>query len=127
MIKQFSLVALGGGIGSALRYLISLWIVKRFPCTFPLSAFIVNITGCFIVGFLMGLSINHSIHDNELRLLLVVGFCGGFTTFSAFSSESLQLFEAGNYWTLALYIAGSILLGILGVWGGNVLSKIITL
>ena len=123
MFKQFVLVALGGGMGSALRYMISLWILKRFPFTFLLSTFLVNITGCFIVGFLMGLLINHSIHSNELRLLLIVGFCGGFTTFSAFSSESLQLYEAGNYLMLTLYITASLLLGIIAVWGGNVLSN----
>jgi len=125
MIKQVVLVALGGSMGSVLRYLTSLWIVKRFPYTFPLGTFIVNITGCFIIGFLLGLSIFCNIPDNELKLLLIVGFCGGYTTFSALSSESLQLFEAGNYWTLTLYIAGSIVLGLTAVWGGNVLSKAI--
>jgi len=125
MIKQVALVALGGSMGSVLRYLTSLWIVKRFPYTFPLGTFIVNITGCFIIGFLLGLSIFRDIPDNELKLLLIVGFCGGYTTFSALSSESLQLLGAGNYWTLALYIAGSIVLGLIAVWGGNVLSKVI--
>jgi len=125
MIKQVALVALGGSVGSVLRYLTSLWIVKRFPFTFPLGTFIVNITGCFVMGFLLGLLICHNIQNSELKFLLIVGLCGGYTTFSAFSTESLQLFEAGNYWTLALYISGSILLGLIAVWGGNLLSKMI--
>lgn len=125
MIKQVALVALGGSVGSVLRYLTSLWVVKQFPFTFPLGTFIVNITGCFVMGFLLGLLICHNIQNSELKFLLIVGLCGGYTTFSAFSTESLQLFEAGNYWTLALYISGSILLGLIAVWGGNLLSKMI--
>jgi len=123
MIKQIALVALGGSAGSVLRYLTSLWVTKQFPNTFPLGTFIVNITGCFIIGFLLGLSIFQNLQNNELKLLLIVGFCGGYTTFSALSSESLRLLESGNYWTFALYITGSIVLGLMAVWGGNVLAK----
>lgn len=126
MVKQLVLVALGGALGSVLRYLTSLWIVKQFPYIFPLATFMVNITGCFIIGFLIGLSIYYRIFDDGLKYLLITGFCGGYTTFSTFSAESLKLFEAGNYWALALYIAGSVLLGMLAVWGGSVFSKIIT-
>ena len=125
MVKQLVLVALGGGVGSVLRHLTSLWMVRQFPHTSLLGTFIVNITGCLIVGFLMGLSIRYKILTNELRFLLIVGFCGGYTTFSTFSAESIKLFETGNYWILTLYITGSILLGLAAVWSGNALSKII--
>jgi len=123
MIKQIALVALGGSAGSVLRYLVSTGIVKRFPFTFPLGTFIVNITGCLVIGFLLGLLIRHSLQNGELKFLLITGFCGGYTTFSAFSSENLQLFQSGNYWTLAWYIAGSVLLGLIAVWSGTLLSK----
>jgi len=125
MIKQIALVALGGSAGSVLRYLTSLWVTKQFPCTFPVGTFIVNITGCFTIGFLLGLSIFQNLQNNELKLLLTVGFCGGYTTFSTFSSESLHLLESGNYWTLGLYITGSVIFGLTAVWGGNMLAKMI--
>ncbi|MFV0505644.1 MAG: fluoride efflux transporter CrcB [Bacteroidales bacterium] len=123
MIKQITLVALGGGMGSALRYLSSLWFTKHFSYAFPIGTFAVNIVGSFIIGLLIGLSTCYDIFDKELRLLLIVGFCGGYTTFSTFSLDSLKLFENGDYWPFALYIVSNITLGILVVIGGNILAK----
>ncbi|MFV0346016.1 MAG: fluoride efflux transporter CrcB [Bacteroidales bacterium] len=125
MIKQLSLVALGGGVGSVLRYLTSLWFMKSFSYAFPLGTFAVNIIGSFIIGILVSLSACYGILNNELRFLLIIGFCGGYTTFSTFSLESIKLFEAGNYWTLVLYISASVVVGLFAVWGGYSLAKII--
>jgi len=125
MWKQIALVALGGGAGSVLRYLVSVWSSRYFLPVFPWGTFIVNITGCFIIGVLIGFLSRFGSLENEMRLLLVVGFCGGYTTFSAFSTETLKLLEAGNCILLALYIVASILLGVIAVWGGVGLSKMI--
>jgi CrcB protein len=119
MLKELFWVGLGGGIGSILRYLTSkLASWKIGTVNFPLATFIVNIAGCFLIGLLIGLSLKNQVLSTNMKLLLITGFCGGFTTFSTFSSENLQMYEAGNYGTLAVYILGSIILGLLAVWGG---------
>lgn len=125
MLKQLLFVALGGGVGSCFRYLVSLWFSKNFTGTFPWGTFVVNITGCFLIGFLMDAVSRDASLENDLRLLLVVGLCGGYTTFSTFSAENLRLFENGNYVTLTVYVLASVILGLLAVFGGNILSKTI--
>ena len=124
MIKQLLLVGLGGGLGSILRYSVSIWIRKYCVSVFPLATFIVNITGCFIIGLLLGLSTKYQFINNDLKLLLIVGFCGGYTTFSTFSHENLKLLNAGNYLVPISYTVLSVVLGILAVWAGNSLAKI---
>jgi CrcB protein len=124
MIKQIILVGVGGGVGSIFRYLTSLLVNKYFhPVHFPLATFVVNIAGCFLIGLLIGLSVRYELFDKELNLLLVTGFCGGYTTFSAFSLENLRLLETQNYYLFFAYVIGSILVGLLAVWLGFLLTK----
>ncbi|MDR2118703.1 MAG: fluoride efflux transporter CrcB [Tannerellaceae bacterium] len=125
MIKQLLFVGLGGGAGSILRYLITLAVHRWHPAaTFPLATFLANTTGCILIGFLIGLSARHGWMDSHVKLLLVTGFCGGYTTFSTFSLESIRLLENHHYLLLALYIAGSLLAGITSVGLGLLLSKL---
>ena len=115
MIKNLLLVGFGGGIGSMLRYLA--WHVFKSG-QFPVPTFIVNIAGSLAIGIVIGLSMKEpAIHDNW-KLFLATGICGGFTTFSAFSIENLQLMLDGKYLQSVYYILLSILLGIAAAWAG---------
>ena len=112
MIRDILLVGAGSFVGGAARYLISLLIPSSDG--FPWSTFIVNILGCLLIGLLWGW-MSRSILSQPLYLLLSIGICGGFTTFSTFSKESLALLQMGNYTTFAFYVAGSVVLGLLAV------------
>ena len=109
-------VFLGGGIGSVLRYLVGSWIGSA---AFPWATFAVNAVGSFAIGLLGGL-VSRFGWGEALRLSLTAGLCGGFTTFSTFSKESLAFIEGGRYGLFALYVIGSVVLGIIaaaiGFW-----------
>ncbi|MEN9919398.1 MAG: fluoride efflux transporter CrcB [Bacteroidota bacterium] len=124
MLKQILLVGLGGGCGSVFRYLTSLCVTNYYVGKFPLSTFVANILGCILIGFLIGASDRYAVLNSDMRLLLITGFCGGYTTFSTFSSENLALFSNGFYFTLVIYIVLSIILGLLAVYLGTLVSKI---
>jgi CrcB protein len=123
MLKTILLVGLGGGIGSALRYLTSTAINKFYGSTFPLATFVVNIIGCFIFGLLFAYFSKHAEQSEQLRFFLITGFCGGYTTFSTFSAENFQLIESGNYFIPAINITVSVLLGIAAVFLGIQIAK----
>ena len=115
MIRNFILVGLGGMIGSMLRYLTALLI--KHP-SFPLSTFIVNFTGSFIIAAVLGIALKNQSFDQNWRIFLTTGVCGGFTTFSTFSVESVQLLQQQRYGTFALYAGLSIVAGIAAVFAG---------
>jgi crcB protein len=122
-MKEFIYIFLGGGLGSIARYSIHLLINGRdIVCGFPWATFTVNILGSFLIGIFYTLSVRFNL-SNEVRLLLTVGFCGGFTTFSTFAKENLQLLKSGLYTYFILYTALSIILGILAALAGAYISK----
>lgn len=121
-MKQILLVFLGGGFGSALRFLIGKPFISN-SVTFPWGTFIVNLIGSFIIGAVFGYILVKHKFSNDLFVFLVAGFCGGFTTFSAFTHESLSFLRAGQTNLFMTYIFSSILLGLFCVWLGYIVSS----
>jgi fluoride exporter len=119
MFINFLLVAAGGATGAMLRYGAGL-LVK--PALFPWATFAVNISGCFIIGLLYGLAQRNALAPHYW-LLLATGLCGGFTTFSAFSLENLQLIQQQQYALFFAYALGSLALGLPACWAGYAITK----
>lgn len=123
MIKNLFLVAIGGAFGSTLRYLIHWFVYKKNTTSFPIQTLLVNVLGCLLIGILIGYFAKHQNENETLKLLFVTGFCGGFTTFSAFGLENMTLLQNQNYQTAFLYITLSLILGILAVGIGIFITK----
>ncbi len=123
MVKQLFLIGLGGGIGSIFRFLTSLLTAKYYSNVFPLATFIVNIIGCFLIGLIIGALSHHTEVSPSWKLLLVTGFCGGYTTFSAFAFENFTLIQNNNHLVFLLYLGLSIFIGILAVWLGVIITR----
>ena len=115
MIKNIFLVLLGGGIGSVIRYLLSYFLTKNNTTHFPWATFIANGLGCLFIGVLFGYIQKNNLQNETLKLLLITGFCGGFTTFSTFSLENIQFIQNQNYNLAVVYTLSSIIIGFLGV------------
>jgi CrcB protein len=116
MLRNIILVAIGGGLGSVIRYSTSfIFVTKKFPY----ATFSVNIIGSFLIGFLMGYIIRQA-NAQTWQMLFVTGFCGGFTTFSAFSWEVVTMLQQQRYATATLYISATLIIGflftVLGFW-----------
>ena len=124
MLKEIIAVFIGGGLGSVLRYLVNkIEIISEN--NFPYSTFISNFLGCFILGLVLGYFIKNENPNSILFVFLTIGLCGGFTTFSSFSNESLQLIQNGEILTFLAYLLGSLVVGILSVYGGAIIFKIL--
>ena len=111
IIRNIAVVGAGSFIGGAARYLVSL-VMKGVGKGFPWATLAVNLAGCFLIGLLWGLFCRTASESSDWALFLTVGLCGGFTTFSTFSKESLMLLQSGNIWGFAGYIALSAIAGV---------------
>ena len=109
-------------MGSVFRYLLSSYFNSSENQLY-LGTFLVNILGCLLLGLVLGISMKNSWMSSETTMLLGVGFCGGFTTFSTFSVEMHALLRVGNFSMFFLYVAGSLLFGVLSVFLGLWLSR----
>src|SRR4051812_39568112 len=119
---KFVLIALGGGAGSLARYLAGTAIASRYGVRFPIGTMVVNVTGCFLIGLVMTLLTERQPHP-YWRLALVVGFLGGYTTFSSFEWETWAAVRSGGFWIGLANVAGSVLCGYVAVWLGALLAR----
>lgn len=124
MIVKLLLVFVGGGLGSVARFLVSLFVskVRLSLCSIPLSTLCVNVLGCLAIGFLAACFASQP--SERTKLLLVGGFCGGFTTFSTFSLECIEYLKAADYASASIYMIVSLSLCILSTLCGVYLSKL---
>ena len=118
------LVALGGALGSVLRYKIDGWVQAGAGGAFPWGILVVNVTGCFVAGLLMTVLLERTSVSDEVRTGLLVGVLGGYTTFSTFSLQSLDLADAGLWGYVALNVLASVAGALLAVWLGQQLARL---
>lgn len=123
MLRNILLVGLGGFFGSVLRYLVYLFVDKNIQLAWPIATFSVNIIGSLILGIIYGLLFKTNFISPDLRLLLAVGFCGSFTTFSTFAYENLQMLQQRDFITMILYTGLSLVLGLLAAYSGYLIGK----
>ena len=122
MLKEIIAVFIGGGIGSVLRFMVNK-IEFISENNIPYPTLISNILGCFILGLVLGYFLKNENPNSILFVFLTVGVCGGFTTFSSFSYENLELLENGQIFTFLTYMFGSLVVGMISVYSGTYLFK----
>jgi fluoride exporter len=119
---KYLLILLGGGVGSMARYAAGTAIASRFGARFPVGTMVVNVSGCFLIGLIMTLLTERQPHP-YWRFALVVGFLGGYTTFSSFEWETWSAVRSGGFWLGLANVVGSVTLGYLAVWVGSLLAR----
>ena len=123
MISNYFIIGLGGFLGAVARYIVALWIGQRWGRTFPLGTFVVNISGSFLVSLLMSLFTEKFMVNPQLRLFLVIGFLGAYTTFSTFEYETGNLVKDGE-WSIALAnVILSVIVGFMALKLGESIAK----
>lgn len=124
MIKTLLLIGSGGFLGSISRFLASRFLQNNFPAAFPIGTFLVNVSGCLLIGMIYGFSERSALLTPGWKMFLAVGFCGGFTTFSTFANENLALLRDGDFFQFFLYTGLSVFLGIAATFLGVLVTKI---
>jgi CrcB protein len=113
-VRIFWSVAVGGALGCVSRYYLTAFIQQRAGPSFPLGTLLINITGSFLLGFIMRYALQSGAVSAETRMLLTSGFCGGYTTFSTYSYETAMMLDDGEYGRAALYVGSSVVLALAG-------------
>lgn len=124
MVKMLA-IALGAVIGANLRYGLSTWATQRLGATWPYGTVIINVLGCLLIGILLTLASTRLSFSEPVRLLLVTGLLGSFTTFSSFSYESYTLVSRGNWLGAGIYVGVSVIVGLLASFFGAEITRLI--
>ena len=124
-MKEFIIVGIGSFFGGGLRYAVGRIVGVGASTAFPLSTFVVNIVGCLLIGMLSTIALRQGWLTPTMRLLLITGFCGGFTTFSTFISENVNFCSSGHQLMSLAYMSASIIVGIAAFWLGCMIIKIL--
>ncbi|MCI6559328.1 MAG: CrcB family protein [Prevotella sp.] len=124
-MKEFIIVGIGSFFGGGLRYAVGRIVGVGTSTVFPLSTFVVNIVGCLLIGMLSTIALRQGWLTPTMRLLLITGFCGGFTTFSTFISENVNLCSSAHQLMSLAYMSASIIVGIVAFWLGCMIIKIL--
>jgi len=124
-MRKLILIGVAGLLGTLGRYGLSGLVARRFGETFPAGTLLVNVLGCFLAGFLFYIMQERFLVNETLRTIVMIGFLGGFTTFSSFGLQTFTLVRDGEFWFASMNIVGSNLLGLLMVWAGYTLGKIV--
>lgn len=122
VVPECILVGIGGFIGTVLRYLIGLVPIKT-DSVFPVKTLIINVVGAFVISMITALAAKNKSMNPQIVLMLKVGICGGFTTFSTFAFETSDLIQKGNMGVAACYVLGSVVLGVLAVLGAQMMIR----
>lgn len=117
------LIAVGGALGSVARYLLATLVFRVVPPIFPFGTFTVNLVGCAAFGLVVGLAEQRFVVSPEMRAFLLIGVLGGFTTFSTFAFESIELLRDGEFVFAGLNVIGQVVAGLLGMWAGFAISR----
>lgn len=119
---KFVYIFLGSGLGGLIRFGLGKWINSWHNSNFPFGTFVVNILACLVLGFVVGLADNRQLISTESKLFWVIGFCGGFSTFSTFSNETLTLYQSGNHIVNITYIVTSVIVCLVATYFGFALA-----
>jgi len=125
MLRTILLVGTGGFIGSVMRYLVQVFVERDMSSTFPYGTLVANVLGSFVIGVVFALAGKGNLMSAEWRMFLAVGICGGFTTFSSFAYNNFTMLKENAFGPFFLNVFGSLFLGILAVYLGVLLVRVI--